>query len=112
MRDALLLTGASYLRFVSLGHPRSLLGLVFPQEAVIEMKPINSSKWNTAVQITAVFSSLMAPVLGLQDSLALPALWLTAASTTIYSGFGYAQSFPSFFQEALRISASKKREKR
>lgn len=44
MRDALLLTGASYLRFVSLGHPRSLLGLVFPQEAVIEMKPINSSK--------------------------------------------------------------------
>ncbi|KAH9281043.1 hypothetical protein ECG_06829 [Echinococcus granulosus] len=102
MRDALLLTGASYLRFVSLGHP----------EAVIEMKPINSSKWNTAVQITAVFSSLMAPVLGLQDSLALPALWLTAASTTIYSGFGYAQSFPSFFQEALRISASKKREKR
>uniref|UniRef100_A0A915EWR8 cardiolipin synthase (CMP-forming) n=1 Tax=Echinococcus canadensis TaxID=519352 RepID=A0A915EWR8_9CEST len=89
MRDALLLAGASYLRFVSLGHP-----------------------WNTTVQITAVFSSLMAPVLGLQDSLALPALWLTAASTTIYSGFGYAQSFPSFFQEALRISASKKREKR
>ncbi|VDK31452.1 unnamed protein product [Taenia asiatica] len=64
---------------------------------------------NTAVQITTVFCSLMAPLLNLQDNPALPALWLTAASTTIYSGVGYAQSFPGFLDEAFRISASKKK---
>ncbi|KAL5960781.1 Cardiolipin synthase CMP-forming [Taenia solium] len=85
VRDALLLVGASYVRFVSLGQPL-----------------------NTGVQITTVFSSLMAPFLNLQDNPVLPALWLTAASTTIYSGFGYAQSFPRFLDEALRISASKR----
>ncbi|KAL5107913.1 putative cardiolipin synthase CMP-forming [Taenia crassiceps] len=48
---------------------------LLPKEEVIEMKPISSSKLNTAVQITAVFSSLVAPLLDLQDSPALSALW-------------------------------------
>ncbi|VDO05506.1 unnamed protein product [Rodentolepis nana] len=91
-RDALILIGAS---------------LVIPKEKVIEMKPINSSKLNTAVQISTVVSSLLVPVFGLQNSVILPVLWLSAGLTTLYSGFGYARIFPSVLKEAQQVSISK-----
>nr|CDS33234.1 Cardiolipin synthase [Hymenolepis microstoma] len=106
-RDVLILIGASYVRYLSLQQPRSLLSLVAPKERVIEMKPINSSKLNTAVQITTVVSSLLAPVFGLQNNFILPVLWLSAGLTTLYSGFGYARIFPSVLKEAQQVSTSK-----
>ncbi|VUZ54724.1 unnamed protein product, partial [Hymenolepis diminuta] len=106
-RDALLMIGASYVRYLSLRQPRSLLRLMAPKERIIEMKPITSSKLNTTVQITAVVSSLLAPIFGLQENVILPALWFLAGGTTLYSGFGYARVFPDVYKEALQISASK-----
>ncbi|KAM3179008.1 hypothetical protein ACTXT7_001407 [Hymenolepis weldensis] len=105
--DALLMIGASYVRYLSLRQPRSFLSLMAPKERIIEMKPIISSKLNTAVQITAVVSSLLAPVFGLQENFILPALWFFAGGTTLYSGFGYARIFPTVYKEALQLSASK-----
>ncbi|VDL60519.1 unnamed protein product [Hymenolepis diminuta] len=105
--DALLMIGASYVRYLSLRQPRSLLRLMAPKERIIEMKPITSSKLNTTVQITAVVSSLLAPIFGLQENVILPALWFLAGGTTLYSGFGYARVFPDVYKEALQISASK-----
>ncbi|VDM32225.1 unnamed protein product [Hydatigera taeniaeformis] len=100
IRDALLLVGASYLRFISLGRPRSPLGLIFPKEAAIEMKPTKSSK---VCRVTSCTSCSM-----VSQILILNVFRLIAAGTTIYSGFGYAKSFPKFLHEALNISASKK----
>ncbi|VDD74253.1 unnamed protein product [Mesocestoides corti] len=106
-RDVLLLAGASYVRFISLRPPRSLGSVVYPKEPVIEMKPTACSKLNTAVQITTVLSSLMAPTLDLSNCTAIQAMWLLAACTTMYSGADYARRFSAVYNEALRMSSSK-----
>ena len=71
------------------------------------MKPIKSSKINTAIQITAVLSSLIVPALGFDYPEALSIIWYSAAATTLYSGLGYARLFPSVYRDAIRISQEK-----
>ncbi|KAL7058852.1 hypothetical protein AAHC03_013361 [Spirometra sp. Aus1] len=68
------------------------------------MKPINSSKLNTAAQITSIFASLAAPLFNFADSVGLSALWVFAAITTTFSGLGYARQMPFYYREAMKIS--------
>ncbi|KAI0231608.1 putative cardiolipin synthase (CMP-forming) [Lamellibrachia satsuma] len=88
-RDVCLITGAFYVRYISIVPPKTLKRYFDVQIATAQLQPTIISKLNTAVQLSLVTFSLCAPVFSFIDHPAMHALWFLTAGTTIASGVGY-----------------------
>ncbi|KAJ1964148.1 hypothetical protein GGI12_001604 [Dipsacomyces acuminosporus] len=92
-RDAALSLAAFFIRWATLPAPKTLKRYFDISIPSVEVRPTRISKWNTALQLLLMGSTLTSPVFGIPaDFAALVGLqWLTGA-TTILSGIGYLTS--------------------
>ncbi|XP_014666878.1 PREDICTED: probable cardiolipin synthase (CMP-forming) [Priapulus caudatus] len=88
-RDASLIAGGFYVRYVSLPPPRTIARYFDVRHATAQLQPTLISKVNTTVQLSLVVFTLTAPVLGYIDHPYLQALWYCTAATTVLSGLSY-----------------------
>ncbi|XP_072166642.1 probable cardiolipin synthase (CMP-forming) [Diadema setosum] len=89
LRDIGLVSAAFYLRYQSLPPPITAKRFFDATHATVQMKPTFISKVNTAVQLSLVGFTLVAPVLEFTDHPYLHGLWYVTAATTIMSGLSY-----------------------
>ncbi|XP_030854964.1 cardiolipin synthase (CMP-forming) isoform X2 [Strongylocentrotus purpuratus] len=92
LRDVGLMSAAFYLRYQSLPQPITLRRYFDVTHATVQMKPTFISKVNTAVQLSLVGFTLIAPVFSFIDHPFLHGLWYVTASTTVLSGLSYCFS--------------------
>ncbi|XP_041468441.1 probable cardiolipin synthase (CMP-forming) [Lytechinus variegatus] len=92
LRDIGLMSAAFYLRYQSLPPPITLRRYFDLTHATVQMKPTFISKVNTAVQLSLVGFTLVAPVFAFTDHPFLHGLWYVTASTTVLSGLSYCFS--------------------
>jgi len=89
-RDVLLVLSGFALRFFSLPPPKTIQRYFDISLPSAEVYPTFSSKLNTMVQLFAIAASLGAPLVGLEHSVWLKALWILTGVTTVWSGASYA----------------------
>ncbi|PIA15451.1 CDP-diacylglycerol--glycerol-3-phosphate 3-phosphatidyltransferase [Coemansia reversa NRRL 1564] len=101
-RDVALSFAAFFIRWATLPPPKSLKRYFDLSIPSVEVRPTLISKWNTALQLLLMGSTLSSPVFGIPaDWIGLVALqWITGA-TTITSGVGYLFSKDAVHLEKL-----------
>ncbi|KAJ1674511.1 hypothetical protein EV182_003131 [Spiromyces aspiralis] len=92
-RDVALSLAAFYIRWITLPAPKTFARYWDLSLPSVEVRPTAISKWNTALQLLLMGTTLTVPAFGLSlDHWAITALqWLTGA-TTVASGIGYLTS--------------------
>ncbi|CAG0890145.1 unnamed protein product [Cyprideis torosa] len=94
-RDVCLMTAGFIVRYKSLPQPRTLSRYFDGTLATAQLAPTQISKFNTAVQLGLVASTLTAPVLGILPETSNPfflSLWIFTAATTVVSGASYVSN--------------------
>ena len=95
-RDLTLISGAFYIRYVTLPPPRTWSRYWDIQRATVQVTPSLLGKLNTVLQLSLVGLSLGAPVLGYVDHPLLHMLGITTGITTLLSGIHYVKDLKGF----------------
>eukprot|EP00731_Ephydatia_muelleri_P027945 Em0019g818a len=95
-RDLVLISGAFYLRYITLPPPRTWSRYWDIQRATVQVTPSLLGKLNTVLQLSLVGLSLGAPVLGYVDHPLLHILGITTGITTLVSGLHYVKDLKGF----------------
>ncbi|KAJ2161733.1 hypothetical protein GGF46_001237 [Coemansia sp. RSA 552] len=92
-RDIALSLTAFFIRWATLPQPKTVKRYFDLSIPSVEVRPTAISKWNTALQLLLMGTTLTSPVFGVPaDYIGLVALqWVTGA-TTVASGLGYLVS--------------------
>lgn len=88
-RDLALAGAGFYIRYKTLPPPRTLARYFDATHATAKLEPTLISKFNTIVQLAAIGTGLLSPILGFTDHPGLIYLWCFTASTTIASAISY-----------------------
>ncbi|KAJ2077181.1 hypothetical protein H4R24_005282 [Coemansia sp. RSA 988] len=89
-RDVALSFAAFFIRWATLPPPKSLKRYFDLSIPSVEVRPTLISKWNTALQLLLMGTTLASPVFGMPaDWIGLVALQWVTGGTTIASGIGY-----------------------
>lgn len=91
-RDVALVVAAFVIRYRSLPPPRTLSRYFDVTHATAQLAPTTISKFNTAIQLLLVGTTLASPVFGYVDHPALQALCGVTAASTIVSALSYLVS--------------------
>lgn len=88
-RDAALIVSVFYLRYRTCPPPLTLKRFFDPTLVNTKLNPTAISKYNTVLQIAALWASLTAPLFQITDSPVLIALYVVTGITTVWSGASY-----------------------
>ncbi|XP_063831440.1 probable cardiolipin synthase (CMP-forming) [Ostrinia nubilalis] len=91
-RDAALVAAGFIIRYMSLPPPRTLSRYFDVTHATAQLAPTTISKFNTAIQLLLVGTTLASPVFGYVDHPALHALCGITAVSTVVSAISYLVS--------------------
>ncbi|CAB3246070.1 unnamed protein product [Arctia plantaginis] len=91
-RDVALVIAAFVIRYISLPQPRTLSRYFDVTHATAQLAPTTISKFNTAIQLLLVGTTLASPVFGYVDHPALQTLCAVTAASTIVSALSYLVS--------------------
>ncbi|RVE55329.1 hypothetical protein evm_000227 [Chilo suppressalis] len=91
-RDTALVAAGFVIRYMSLPPPRTLSRYFDVTHATAQLAPTMISKFNTAVQLLLVGTTLASPVFGYVDHPALSALCGITAASTVVSAISYLVS--------------------
>lgn len=91
-RDVALVAAAFVIRYMSLPPPRTLSRYFDVTHATVQLAPTTISKFNTAIQLVLVGTTLASPVFGYVDHPALAALCGVTAVSTVVSAISYLVS--------------------
>lgn len=88
-RDIALAGAGFYIRYKTLPPPKTFSRYFDATHATTKLEPTGISKFNTIVQLAAIGTGLLSPILGFTEHPALFYLWCFTASTTIASAVSY-----------------------
>jgi len=92
-RDAALVLGGFYIRWITLAPPKTFSRYFDGSHVTVNFKPSFISKANTGVQLSFIAATLAAPVFGFVDHPLMHAFMFTTAATTFLSGADYLMTW-------------------